>query len=78
MYPPLYPYNAVSTQSRILLIICSLIVPGLHRLICRRYISGILMLITLGLFGVWTVIDIILILLGSFRDGDGRLVLRWL
>lgn len=33
MYPPQSPYNAISGQSRILLIICALIVPGLHRLI---------------------------------------------
>ncbi len=78
MYPPLSPYNAISGQSRILLIICALIVPGLHRLICRRYISGIIMLFTAGLFGIWTLIDIVLILFGSFRDSDGRLVLRWL
>ena len=52
--------------------------PGLHRLICRRYVSGIIMLFTAGLFGIWTVIDIVLILFGSFRDSDGRLVLRWL
>ncbi|HIX19813.1 MAG TPA: TM2 domain-containing protein [Candidatus Akkermansia intestinigallinarum] len=65
----------ISPQSRLLLLLLALLpVSGLHRLLCRRYISGIIMLMTLGLFGVWTVIDVILIALGEFRDREGRRV----
>lgn len=65
----------ISPHSRLLLLLLAVLpIAGLHRLLCRRYISGIIMLMTLGLFGIWTVIDIILIALGEFRDREGRRV----
>jgi hypothetical protein len=39
--------------------------------------TGILMLLTLGGLGIWTMIDLILIAVGSFRDKQNRRVFRW-
>jgi TM2 domain-containing membrane protein YozV len=37
---------------------------------------GILQLVTLGGCGIWTIIDIILIATGSYRDAQGRPLVR--
>lgn len=45
---------------------------GLHRIYLGRPISGIFQLLTAGLFGIWQLIDIILLLCNLLRDGEGR------
>jgi hypothetical protein len=45
---------------------------GVHRFYVGRVGSGIVQLLTLGLLGIWTLIDFIVILFGSFRDADNR------
>ena len=37
---------------------------------------GILKLVTLGVFGIWTLIDIILIAAGKMKDADGNALAR--
>ena len=39
--------------------------------------TGILMIVTLGGLGIWVLIDLILILVGSFRDKEERIVYNW-
>jgi hypothetical protein len=39
--------------------------------------TGILMLVTAGGLMIWSLIDLIIIIVGSFRDKEGRLVFRW-
>ena len=47
---------------------------GVHRFYAGKIGSGILMLITLGGLGVWTFIDMIIIILGKFEDSEGRVI----
>lgn len=45
---------------------------GIHRFYVGKIGTGILMLLTLGGLGIWTLIDFIVIAVGSFRDKEGN------
>lgn len=47
---------------------------GVHRFYTGNIGTGILMLITFGGFGIWALIDMIMILAQSYKDGDGNVV----
>jgi len=69
-----------SDRSRLVaLLFCILLgVFGVHRFYVGKVGTGILMLLTLGGLGIWTMIDMILIAVGSFRDKENRRVFRWM
>lgn len=50
---------------------------GIHRFYVRKIGTGILMLLTFGGFGIWYIVDIILIITDTFTDKEGRPVTRW-
>ena len=50
---------------------------GVHRFYVGKVGTGILMLVTLGFFGIWTLIDFIIIVCGSFKDKDGNAITLW-
>jgi len=47
---------------------------GVHRFYVGKVGTGLLQLITLGGLGIWTLVDFILIVVGSFKDKQGRAV----
>jgi len=47
---------------------------GVHRFYVGKIGTGILMVLTLGGLGIWSLIDFIMIAVGSFKDKDGRVI----
>ena len=45
---------------------------GVHRFYAGKIGTAILQLITLGGCGIWTLVDLIMIITGSFTDKDGN------
>lgn len=45
---------------------------GIHRFIVGKIGTGILMLLTGGGFGIWWLIDLIMILTDNFKDKNGN------
>jgi TM2 domain-containing protein len=50
---------------------------GAHRFYAGKVGTGILELLTVGGLGIWWLVDMILILTGSFRDADGKKISEW-
>jgi TM2 domain-containing membrane protein YozV len=49
---------------------------GVHRFYTGKIGTGILMLITFGGVGIWTLVDLIMIAVGKFKDKQGRELAR--
>jgi TM2 domain-containing membrane protein YozV len=47
---------------------------GVHRFMVGKIGTGVLMIFTLGGFGIWTLIDFIMILTGKFTTKDGQTI----
>jgi len=71
--------QAVSPHKRLVALLFSLFVclPGLHRFYVGKIGTGLLWFLTGGLFGVGQLVDVVMIIAGGFRDGQGRLLLNW-
>lgn len=50
---------------------------GVHRFYVGKVGTGILMIFTLGGLGIWVLIDLIMIVAGSFTDKEGNKIKQW-
>jgi len=50
---------------------------GIHRFYVGKIGTGVLMIVTVGGLGIWQLIDFIMILVGSFKDKEERVVATW-
>ena len=68
----------ISTRARSKTFLLSLLIllgfGGVHRIYAGKIWTGILQFVTGGGFVIWQIIDIIMILCGSFRDKEGRII----
>jgi len=49
---------------------------GAHRFYTGRTVTGIVMALTLGGCGLWALIDLAMIVIGSYRDSNGLPLLK--
>ena len=71
--------KGVSTKRRTtaLLLFLFLWPLGVHRFYVGKAGTGFLFIVTLGGLGIWSLVDLIQIASGAFRDSQGRLVKNW-
>jgi len=71
--------SRISEKSRLVaLLLCFIVgVFGVHRFYVGKTGTGIAQILTLGGLGIWALVDLIMIVVGSFTDKEGRLVFRW-
>lgn len=50
---------------------------GVHRFYAGKIGTGLIQLCTGGGFGIWAIIDFIMIVCGSFTDGQGNPITQW-
>jgi TM2 domain-containing membrane protein YozV len=44
---------------------------GVHRFYVGKWVTGIIMLLTVGGLGIWSLVDLIMIATQTFKDSDG-------
>ncbi|HJJ05368.1 MAG TPA: TM2 domain-containing protein [Clostridiaceae bacterium] len=49
---------------------------GVHRFYTGKIGTGILMLLTCGGCGIWTIVDLIMLIMGNFTDKDGNAIVN--
>ena len=78
-YPGQVPVMAIEPQKSWIttVLLCQFLgTHGVHRFYTGRIISGILQLLTFGGFGIWVLIDLIMIYTDSFKDDMNLLLTR--
>lgn len=65
--------NSVSDKSMVpAALLCFFLgIFGAHRFYVGKVGTGILQLVTLGGLGIWSLIDLVMIIVGSFKDKNG-------
>ena len=47
---------------------------GVHSFYAGKTVNGVIQLLTAGGCGVWTIIDLIMIICKKYTDGEGKLI----
>ena len=70
---------AKSEKSRLAVALLALFLGelGIHRFYVGKIGTGVLWLLTGGVFGIGWLVDLICIVLGSFKDSDGNEITNW-
>lgn len=69
--------SSLSSDWLVLLLLCFFLgYLGVHRFYAGKIGTGLLMLFTIGGFGIWVLVDLLLILTEKFTDSKGDRVLR--
>lgn len=72
-----YPTEAGPRDWLTTLLVCFFFgVFGVHRFYTGYRAIGVIQLLTAGGCGIWLAVDLLMILVGSYRDSDGRLLSR--
>ena len=74
-YPGQVPVMAIEPQKSWIatVLLCQFLgTLGVHRFYTGRIITGILQLLTFGGFGIWVLVDLIMIISGDFKDSYNR------
>ena len=68
--------NGISEKSGIACLLFLLLLGpfGLHRFYVGKIGTGILFILTFMGFGIWWLVDVILLVVGAFTDADGKAV----
>ena len=71
---PVRPYSRLAAA-----LLCAFLgFRGVHRFYVGKIGTGIAIILTLGgFFGIWPLVDLIMILVGSFRDKENRRLYNW-
>ena len=71
--------NPISPKSRTVAAVLAFFlgVLGVHRFYVGKVGTGVAQLLTGGGVGVWTLVDFIMILVGSFKDKEGQTLVNW-
>jgi TM2 domain-containing membrane protein YozV len=69
----------VSEKNRLVALLLCIFLGGLgvHRFYVGKIGTGILQIVTCGGVGIWWLIDLIMIIAGSFTDKQGKTVQTW-
>jgi len=68
-----------STKSRLVALLLCIFLGylGIHRFYVGKVGTGIIWILTLGCFGIGTLVDLIMIIVGSFKDKSGATLTNW-